>query len=180
MAQTKTVLLIGSTGNGKSTLGNVIAGEAVFRESALPQSETRQAQVHVTPPIQGERYRVVDTVGIGDTDLSREQVGMLIADACHQCRDGLVQVLFVTKGRLTATEIDAFDLMTNVLLGDGVVAKTTIVYTHFAGFRDPAQVTAVRQSMEDIVAAQHISVWCSLSSWLNVGLNTAVAGLATR
>jgi GTPase Era involved in 16S rRNA processing len=97
---TRTVLLIGKTGNGKSTVGNVLAGAHVFAESAKAASETKHAQVHYVT-IEGVQYKIVDTIGIGDTELTQEAVCMRIADACVECKDGINQVLFVTKDRFT-------------------------------------------------------------------------------
>eukprot|EP00050_Salpingoeca_kvevrii_P012964 m.26013 g.26013 ORF g.26013 m.26013 type:complete len:335 (-) comp4520_c0_seq1:62-1066(-) len=152
----KTIIVIGSTGNGKTTLVNLIAGKPVFKESSHAKSETSHSQVHETEPINGESYRIVDTVGIGDTDRTPEEVFMSLADACCCCRDGLVQVLFVIKGRLTTPEIEAFNLMMNVLLGAEVIRFTTIIFTNQAKFRDPSFVTEFKQKLGTINAGKHI------------------------
>src|SRR4051794_14079657 len=68
------ILLIGSTGNGKSTLGNVLIGqEGYFKESEFSVSETKDYKIGELE-IELEagkkiKYRVIDTIGIGDTTL---------------------------------------------------------------------------------------------------------------
>jgi len=69
----RNVLLIGRTGNGKSTLGNVLINknnrfEEVFKESSGGISKTRAKQSEVFE-YEGTNYRIIDTIGIGDTKL---------------------------------------------------------------------------------------------------------------
>ncbi|BFU21958.1 AIG1 family/50S ribosome-binding GTPase, putative [Entamoeba histolytica] len=64
--QTK-LLILGSTGDGKSTLGNFILKKNVFKESNEPKSETKQ-----TLGSYGEGDRkdvfVIDTPGLQDSE----------------------------------------------------------------------------------------------------------------
>ncbi|CAG8791280.1 16467_t:CDS:2, partial [Racocetra fulgida] len=90
------VLLIGRTGNGKSTLANVLSGTTKFKEGKYAVSETRDIQ-DATFEYLCKRYRIIDTVGIGDTKLSEKEVLDKMAEATYSIRDGLYQVLFVTS-----------------------------------------------------------------------------------
>src|ERR1051325_4451564 len=68
------IFLIGRTGNGKSTLANVLINkndsfEEVFKESARGISKTKDFQTSEFE-LEGTKYRVVDTIGVGDTKLS--------------------------------------------------------------------------------------------------------------
>ncbi|CAJ0835396.1 6170_t:CDS:2 [Entrophospora sp. SA101] len=106
----RTILLIGRTGSGKSTLANVITGTDDFKE--------------------------IDTVGIGDTKLTDQQVLNKLAEAADRIQLGLYQILFVANGRFTEEEIKAYDLLREVVFDKDVVKFTSIVRTNFPDFND--------------------------------------------
>src|SRR4051794_20322895 len=114
----RTILLLGRTGGGKSTLANTLVNqnnnfEEVFQEGAGMTSETRRNQVkefyvNLTED-GGERikYVLIDTVGLCDTSLTDKGVLQRIAAVSNVIRDGLNQILFVTGGRFTREEVKA-------------------------------------------------------------------------
>ena len=70
MVATKTILLIGRSGRGKSTLANVITGlENKFKESGSSASETKKIQFEEFKDKETD-YLIIDTPGIGEN--SRE------------------------------------------------------------------------------------------------------------
>src|SRR5687767_6462314 len=70
----KTILLIGRSGRGKSTLANVMAGvENKFEESSGSVSETRKIQVEQFEN-KNANYLVIDAPGIGDTKMSDSEI----------------------------------------------------------------------------------------------------------
>eukprot|EP00043_Microstomoeca_roanoka_P008469 m.81558 g.81558 ORF g.81558 m.81558 type:complete len:273 (-) comp14254_c0_seq6:184-1002(-) len=133
----RTILVIGRTGGGKSTVGNVIVNKPdAFVESEFGVSETKHFnKAEVT--VDGVTFRVIDTIGIGDTELTEEEVLMRLASTCHECKDGIHQVLFVTRDRFTREEIQAYDIMSRVLLRPEVARFTTIVRTNFPAYAKP-------------------------------------------
>jgi predicted GTPase len=104
----RNIILIGRTGNDKSTLANVICGkENVFQEGKYNVSQTRDIQIEKFTD-DGVNYRIIDTIGIGDTKKTKREVLNKIADATHKVRDGLHQILFVTKGKFAEQERETY------------------------------------------------------------------------
>ncbi|CAB4383158.1 unnamed protein product [Rhizophagus irregularis] len=124
MTDTRNILLIGRTGNGKSTLANVISGTSKFKESEFVNSETKDVQIEIID-IDGINYKIIDTVGLGDTELTMQQVLNKLADASHVLREGLV------------------------IFDEDIVKYTTIVRTKFPGFRKPEKCKEDKKRMEN-------------------------------
>lgn len=140
MANTRNIILIGKTGNGKSTLGNVLVNknnnfEEVFKESSSGVSQTRDVAEKCFL-WNGMDYRVIDTIGIGDTKLTEKQVLLKISEATRKVRNGLYQVLFVTSGRFNKDEIFAYNLLKKYIFDTDIVDYTTIVRTNFPNFKN--------------------------------------------
>lgn len=129
------VLLIGRTGGGKSTLANVLSGTDKFTESAGSVSKTRNFQ---SKEFEWEenKYRVVDTIGIDDTNLSKREVLLKTAEGIYLMKEGINQVLFVLEKRFTIQEIEVFELLKSAILESGITKYITIVRTHFPNFKN--------------------------------------------
>src|SRR6185312_5312184 len=143
MNSIKTILLIGSTGSGKSTLANVLLGKKdesgnfkeIFGESAGSVSETKKVQIEEFE--KGSiRYRIVDTVGIGDTGMTRDVVLRKLALMGYSVRDGLSQILFVTNGGITNEAKSTYDLLSKIIFDENIAEYTTVVRTGFVHFGD--------------------------------------------
>ncbi|CAJ0905451.1 4531_t:CDS:1 [Entrophospora sp. SA101] len=133
--QNQTILLIGKTGSGKSTVANVISNTKEFKESSGSTSETRDANVRDFL-IDGMSFKLIDTVGLGDTRLTQQEVLYKLAEAFHSIKNGLSQILFVTSGRFTKEEMDVYGLLRTIIFDNNVVNYTTIVRTNFPEFED--------------------------------------------
>ncbi|KAF0501602.1 P-loop containing nucleoside triphosphate hydrolase protein [Gigaspora margarita] len=85
-------------------------------------------------------YRIIDTVGIGDTSLSLRTVLVEIAKGCKKVKKGINQILFVCGERLTPEEIVAYDILRNILfdkqIDKDITKYTTIVRTKFYNFEN--------------------------------------------
>lgn len=136
MTEKRTILLLGRTGNGKSTVANVISNTDHFKESELGASETRNIQEGQFKP-RGDDiiYHIIDTIGIGDTSLNEQQVLLKLAEAANAIKKGLNQILFVTSGRFTEEEVKAYTLLRTVFFNEDIGKYTTVVRTKFPTFR---------------------------------------------
>ena len=160
MVNTKRIILIGSTGNGKSTLANVLLNksgnfEEVFKESAGSISETRNIHIEkaeIDLDKEGNEKLemiIIDTVGIGDTQLTTQGVLYRLAEAASHIGEGLNQIFFVSGGRFTEKEEEAYRLLSSVIFDGKVVNFTTIVRTNFPNFDNEEDCQRDREAMRN-------------------------------
>ncbi|BFZ25394.1 hypothetical protein BsWGS_28433 [Bradybaena similaris] len=131
MSADKKLLLIGRTSNGKSSTGNSILGDKVFKASMNSQPFTENDIVQGTATLDGTQITVVDGPGIGDASLTDpkdvRQTIALTEKAIGLC-SGFDAVLLVLKyGDLfTRQEKDAVHMVKGIL-GAGVLKKHVVV-----------------------------------------------------
>ncbi|CAB4386914.1 unnamed protein product [Rhizophagus irregularis] len=136
LTEVKNLLLIGRTGGGKSTLGNVLTNKNVFIEGQGSTSTTKNFE-NDDFEWQDTKYRVFDTIGIDDTVLSTEVVFYKIAEGINALKGGINQVLFVIGGKITKEERNAFNMFYHILDTSRILRFTTLVRTRFPNFRNP-------------------------------------------
>jgi len=144
MNKIRNILLVGSSGGGKSAFANTLINKngnftEVFKESAGSVSQTKNYQVEeLEQKIDGKKvtYRIIDTIGIGDTSLPEKEVAYKIAKVANELREGISQVFFVTGGRFIEKEVGVFGLLSGTLFGEKMLDFTTVVRTNFYDFED--------------------------------------------
>src|SRR6266513_53785 len=134
MTDIKTILLIGRSGRGKSTLANVVADTSEFKESGSSVSETKKIQLGNFEE-NNLNYQIIDTPGIGDTKMSDNDVLDIIAEAIYRAKDGVSQVFFVIDGRFDQYEMATYNILRKVIFDDNVTKHTTITRTRFKSFK---------------------------------------------
>jgi ankyrin repeat protein/energy-coupling factor transporter ATP-binding protein EcfA2 len=175
------VVLVGSTGQGKSTLANILLGHTTesvdmpFVVGHEAGSCTKESTIKEWDD--GEtRIRVVDTIGLGDTNLTEEQVLRMLIRSLNGCRPWVNQILFVMGGRVTKSELAAFRLFFQVVLSSDALPFTTLVRSKFKPFRDRSECVADLEAIRG-QSEESMQVMDSIADkvWVENSLGTEVA-----
>lgn len=127
MAQTsKRVIIVGKTGNGKSSLGNNLLGMKRFSE--------REGFNACTTACQSEKYgyfEIVDTPGLFDTNQNRNvaRQAQKILDALKLCPAPHAFLFVIKYSRFTAEELSALDVL-KISFGEQYLDHAIVVVTH--------------------------------------------------
>ncbi|RHZ35956.1 GTPase [endosymbiont GvMRE of Glomus versiforme] len=144
----RNILIVGMTGNGKSTLANVLTDTNQFRAEGFSTSITEIFKKSEIFEWQGKKYCVIDNIGFGDTsDLSKEDLLYRIGQGIYSARQGINQILFVFKGRFSDKQIIAFNLFKDFVSESGITKFTTIIRTKFENFKEPQECIRDWQNM---------------------------------
>ncbi|KAM3233033.1 hypothetical protein P3L10_018392 [Capsicum annuum] len=139
--EARTVVLIGFTGDGKSSTGNNILGRKAFR--SMPQSAgvTSTCEVQRTQLPDGQILDVIDTPGLFDFSPSPEIVRSEIVRCINLAEDGIHAVLLVLSVRSCFTrEHQAAIQSLQEFFGGKISDYMIVIFTGGDDLDEPLQV----------------------------------------
>eukprot|EP00440_Ansanella_granifera_P032873 gb/GFBE01035664.1/.p1 GENE.gb/GFBE01035664.1/~~gb/GFBE01035664.1/.p1 ORF type:complete len:542 (+),score=143.55 gb/GFBE01035664.1/:1-1626(+) len=124
-----TVMMFGMTGAGKSSLGNLIADAPVFDSSDDTASVTNLDSIMKFEAEDGSLV-LLDTIGLGDTEIDQEKVVASIRDVALSAPSGVDCLLYVMRNeRITDDAIARLIYVTEYLWGSESLLNLYIVVT---------------------------------------------------
>lgn len=129
VANALTVVMVGPTGQGKSTLGNMLSGGSAFSTSDDFDSETLEAS-HADFAFDLQGFRAIDTIGFLDTRMDHSQNMDKFAGFADRAPGGIDAFLFVLKkGRFTEHSLGQIATF-RAIAGEEALKRTILVFTH--------------------------------------------------
>uniref|UniRef100_A0A3B1JGK9 AIG1-type G domain-containing protein n=1 Tax=Astyanax mexicanus TaxID=7994 RepID=A0A3B1JGK9_ASTMX len=144
--------MLGKTGSGKSSAGNIILGEKKFHASFSFESVTRNCEKREVTVL-GRKISVIDTPGLFDTSLSEEDLKAKIKNCVQLAVPGPHAFLLVIRldARFTAEERNTVKWIQENF-GEDALKHTIVLFTHADQLVMPLdQFIKVSQPLEHLI-----------------------------
>eukprot|EP00928_Gymnodinium_smaydae_P021905 TRINITY_DN18581_c0_g1_i1.p1 TRINITY_DN18581_c0_g1~~TRINITY_DN18581_c0_g1_i1.p1 ORF type:complete len:560 (-),score=110.83 TRINITY_DN18581_c0_g1_i1:188-1843(-) len=151
------IVAVGATGQGKSTLGNTLTATKtpVFEVSDSFDSQTRHCS-HADFDVDGVQFRFVDTVGFFDTKMTPQMVYGKFAEFADRVPSGVNAFLYVEqKSRFSNEQLKRFNIFKEYV-GAEALQHTILVFTHIENDQLSAQLKQDEESGRMPVALQEV------------------------
>ncbi|XP_076850348.1 GTPase IMAP family member 9-like [Brachyhypopomus gauderio] len=122
------IVLLGKTGDGKSSCGNLILGEKKFPPGSSALATTKKC-ISKTKSINDKNIQIIDTPGFFDTKLSSEKRNREILRCIIKCAPGPHAFVIVLKvGRYTKHERETVEEITKSF-GEEALKYAVVLFT---------------------------------------------------